>query len=73
MVFGSADFQNAPMERFHGEQKAKAGMRRLVRLQRSYRCAGCAAEHHSWARLSSCPDCGRSLSVAVIRRAVFAS
>jgi DNA-directed RNA polymerase subunit RPC12/RpoP len=60
------------MKRFHGEQNAEVGMRRLVRLQRSYRCASCAAEHHSWARLSSCPDCGHSLSVAVIRRAVIA-
>ena len=58
------------MERFHGETP-DVGMRRLVRLQRSYRCAGCGAEHHSWGRLSSCPDCGRSLSVAVIRRAAL--
>jgi DNA-directed RNA polymerase subunit RPC12/RpoP len=59
------------MERFHGDQSSNVSMRRLVRLQRSYRCASCDAEHHSWARLSSCPDCGRSLSVAVIRRAAL--
>ena len=55
--------------------KAKAGgsgqARRMIRLQRTYTCPGCAGEHHSWARLSSCPQCGRSLSVAVIRRAAF--
>jgi DNA-directed RNA polymerase subunit RPC12/RpoP len=59
------------MERFHGEQNGEVGMKRLVRLQRSYRCASCAAEHHSWARLSACPGCGNSLSVAVIRRAAL--
>ena len=59
------------MERFQGDQSSNVSMRRLVRLQRSYRCASCDAEHHSWARLSSCPDCGRSLSVAVIRRAAL--
>jgi hypothetical protein len=45
--------------------------RRMVRLQRSYTCPGCDAEHHSWARLSSCSDCGHSLVVAVIKRAAF--
>lgn len=48
------------------------GVRRLVRLQRTYRCPECEAEHHSWARLSSCPGCGHSLSVAVITRAALA-
>ena len=47
-------------------------MRRTVRLQRSYTCPGCDSQHDSWARLSSCPDCGHSLSVAVIRRAALA-
>ena len=59
------------MERFHQQNDSNVSMRRLVRLQRSYRCATCATEHHSWARLSSCPDCGHSLSVAVIRRAAL--
>jgi DNA-directed RNA polymerase subunit RPC12/RpoP len=59
------------MEQIHGDQGSNVSMRRLVRLQRSYWCASCEAEHHSWARLSSCPDCGRSLSVAVIRRAAL--
>ena len=45
--------------------------RRMVRLQRSYTCPACASVHHSWARLGSCPDCGQSLVVAVIRRAAF--
>jgi transcription elongation factor Elf1 len=45
--------------------------RRMVRLQRSYTCPGCAAEYHSWARLSSCSECGHSLVVAVIKRAAF--
>jgi hypothetical protein len=61
------------MDRFHGEHNSSVGLRRVVRLQRSYLCAGCAAEHHSWARLSACPDCGHSLSVAVIRRAALAA
>ncbi|HYU60767.1 MAG TPA: hypothetical protein VEK39_08400 [Solirubrobacterales bacterium] len=45
--------------------------RRLVGLERSYRCDGCGAEHRSWARIRSCPDCGEPLAVAVIRRAAF--
>ena len=43
----------------------------MVRLQRSDTCPGCAAEHLSWARLNTCPDCGHSLVVAVIKRAAF--
>ncbi len=45
--------------------------KRMVRLQRSYTCPGCTAEHLSWARLDACPDCGHSLVVAVIKRAAF--
>ncbi len=59
----------APINSHSGSDQ---GVRRLVRLQRSYTCPGCDATHHSWARLSSCPDCGHSLSVAVIRRAALA-
>jgi len=47
-------------------------VRRLVGLERHYRCSGCAAEHHSWSRLSSCPDCGTAFALAVIRRAAVA-
>ena len=42
--------------------------RRLLSFQRSYACGGCETKHQSWARLHACPDCGHSLSVAVIRR-----
>jgi predicted amidophosphoribosyltransferase len=45
--------------------------RRLVGLERSYECASCGAEHRSWTRLRSCPDCGEHLAVAVIRRAAL--
>jgi DNA-directed RNA polymerase subunit RPC12/RpoP len=71
MVSLHSGAQNAAMDQFNGERNSSVGMRRLVRLQRSYRCASCAAEHNSWARLSSCPDCGHSLSMAVIRRAAL--
>ncbi len=46
-------------------------MRRLVGMQREYRCSA-GHEHLSWERLRSCPDCGESLAVAVIRRAALA-
>jgi transcription elongation factor Elf1 len=57
------------MASLHVESNRQA--RRMVRLQRSYTCPSCAAEHHSWARLSTCPGCGHSLVVAVIKRAAF--
>jgi transcription elongation factor Elf1 len=60
-----------PMTPLQTQTGTEMGVRRLVRLQRSYRCPECESEHHSWARLSSCPDCGHSLSVAVIRRAAL--
>jgi len=46
--------------------------RQLVGLERSYRCDGCGGEHRSWSRLRACPDCGRRLFAAVIRRAALA-
>ena len=46
--------------------------RRIVGLERRYQCAGCGAEHASWARMSGCPDCGQPYRAAVIRRAAFA-
>ena len=46
--------------------------RRMVGLERHYRCAGCASERSSWSRMSSCPDCGQAYVAAVIRRAAFA-
>ena len=46
--------------------------RRMVGLERHYHCAGCGADHSSWARMSSCPDCGQAYASAVIRRAAFA-
>ena len=53
------------------QEESNNQARRMVRLQRSYTCPGCAAEHRTWARLSTCPDCGHSLVVAVIKRAAF--
>jgi hypothetical protein len=46
--------------------------RRLVRLERSYRCEECGGERRSWTRLRTCPDCGEPLTIAVIRRAALA-
>jgi hypothetical protein len=46
--------------------------RRMVGLERRYNCGGCGGEHRSWARLSSCPECGEAYVSAVIRRAAFA-
>jgi DNA-directed RNA polymerase subunit RPC12/RpoP len=43
----------------------------MIGAQRSYRCESCGAEARTWARLSSCPRCGHSLSMAVITRAAF--
>jgi len=45
-------------------------MRRLVGLQREYRCSS-GHQHRSWTRHWSCPECGESLAVAVIRRAAL--
>jgi len=42
------------------------------RLERSYHCASCGAEHRSATRMRSCPDCGEHLAVAVIRRVALA-
>jgi hypothetical protein len=46
--------------------------RRLVGLERQYRCASCSGEHRSWARLRHCPGCGTALGAARIRRAALA-
>ena len=46
--------------------------RRLVGLERTYRCDACANEHRSWVPLRACPDCGDALPFAVIRRAALA-
>jgi hypothetical protein len=48
------------------------GVRRLVGLERAYRCSG-GHEHLSWARLRACPECEEPLTVAVIRRAALAT
>ncbi len=50
---------------------ARHPVRRLVGLEREYRCSA-GHEHRSWGRLRSCPDCGESLAVAVIRHAALA-
>jgi transcription elongation factor Elf1 len=52
--------------------RSRRETRRMVGLERHYRCGSCAAEHSSWARMSSCPDCGHEYVAAVIRRAAFA-
>jgi predicted amidophosphoribosyltransferase len=49
-----------------------ARTRRMIGVQRSYRCDGCGAEARSWTRLSLCPRCGEHLTTAVIDRAAFA-
>jgi hypothetical protein len=46
------------------------GVRRLVGLERAYRCSD-GHEHVSWARLRACPQCDEPLTVAVIRRAAL--
>jgi predicted RNA-binding Zn-ribbon protein involved in translation (DUF1610 family) len=46
--------------------------RRMVGLERHYHCESCGGDHHSWARMSNCPDCGEAYVAAVIRRAAFA-
>jgi len=46
-------------------------IRRMIGVQRSYRCVGCGAEARTWSRLSICPRCAEPLSVAVISRAAF--
>lgn len=47
--------------------------RRLIGLERHYRCRACGREHRSWERLCACPDCGAAFVSAVIRRAAFAA
>jgi predicted RNA-binding Zn-ribbon protein involved in translation (DUF1610 family) len=47
--------------------------RRLVGLERHYSCTSCGAEHHSWSRMSGCPECGTAFASAVIRRAAIAA
>jgi hypothetical protein len=54
------------------QSEARPGHRRLVGLERRYRCHSCGGEHRSWSRLRTCPDCGQALKSAVIRRAAFA-
>jgi hypothetical protein len=61
----------AAMHPLQGGIRTQDQARRLLSFQRSYTCGGCETEHRSWARLHSCPDCGHSLSVAVIRRAAL--
>jgi hypothetical protein len=54
-----------------GSGAARDSLRRLVGLEREYQCSA-GHRHRSWDRLRSCPDCGESLAVAVIRRAALA-
>jgi rubrerythrin len=55
-----------------GIRRRARDARRLVALERSYRCDGCGGEHRSWSRVRACPDCGAPFAVAVIRRAALA-
>jgi hypothetical protein len=43
------------------------------RLERSYDCTSCGAQHRTVARMRCCPECGEHLAVAVIRRASLAT
>jgi DNA-directed RNA polymerase subunit RPC12/RpoP len=54
---------------FRKPSRSVAGARRL---ERSYDCASCGAQHRSVTRMRSCPECGERLAVAVIRRAKLA-
>jgi hypothetical protein len=54
-----------------GGSAARQPVRRVVGLEREYRCSA-GHEHRSWGRIRSCPECGESLAVAVIRRAALA-
>jgi hypothetical protein len=54
------------------EVRAVNEAKRMVGLERSYRCSACGYEQRSWTRLSACEGCGETLGVAVIRRAAFA-
>jgi hypothetical protein len=48
-----------------------AEARRLIGLERHYRCGSCGCERRSWTRLVACPDCGEAFARAVIRRAAL--
>jgi hypothetical protein len=43
--------------------------RRVLGLERRYRCDSCGGEHRSWERTAFCPSCGEAFVAAVIRRA----
>ena len=45
--------------------------RRIVGLERRYRCEACGSEHRSWERAAACPSCGEAFVAAVIRRAAL--
>gem|GEM_PF-5224288 len=47
--------------------------RRLVALERQYRCPSCGHSQRAWSRLRACAVCGRRLTVAVIRRAALSA
>jgi predicted amidophosphoribosyltransferase len=61
---------NATLLQLNGIREAES--RRLVGLERHYRCDSCGGEHRSWSRVRSCPDCGEALTSARIRRAALA-
>ncbi len=58
---------NATLLQLNGIRSADS--RKLVGLERHYRCGSCGGMHLSWSRLRSCPDCGQTLTAARIRRA----
>ncbi len=45
--------------------------RRLIAMERHYRCPACDRDHTSWTRMRSCTACGETLTHAVIRRAAL--
>jgi ribosomal protein L37E len=55
-----------------GSGERATGTKRVIGLERHYRCRGCGREHRSWSRLRSCAACGEALAHAVIRRAALA-
>jgi hypothetical protein len=57
--------------RAHPSTAAAAEPRKLVGLERHYRCRSCGEAHRSWSKLRTCPRCGEPLRAARIRRAAL--
>jgi hypothetical protein len=57
--------------RHTSQSERSAAAKRVIGLERHYRCSGCGHEHRSWSRLRTCTTCGEPLAHAVIRRAAL--